>query len=412
MQLQNPKNQKAIHLMSFDFYAAMINRLSLLVAALLATGCGTTRIIELPNAAPIPFVGPKVTVGVPFIIDESEKVEGHGYMGFSYIDQLSDEKISVGYGVGGDGSGQFAFALTTNMFSTWQRRLPGAEIEYTVGRMGRIIYPDGRHISYGYTWGEVGDHNLFCNRVKSFSVDQYGVTKTNDAFAQRGVLGEPRGPLYLARRGILNHEGEILQVGFGHNIFLEYTQGYDAKGVCFMLVSTNGGSVYSFRSIVGMPKHVRTRDSNEGPNEPFAILLSTGEILCMMRTGIGDGIRSSPMLEARSKDRGKTWRHRTSSLRGVFPSLLEMSNGILVCGYGRPGNKLSFSTNQGKFWSKTVSLSPGHQLTTGYLDMVEVSPGKLFVTYDMRNYKEGFFSKAPKKPSRNVLMGVFVDVEP
>jgi hypothetical protein len=58
-----------------------------------------------------------------------------------------------------------------------------------------------------------------------------------------------------------------------------------------------------------------------------------------------------------------------------------MSNGLLVCTFGRPGPvTIMFSADEGKKW---VAITPiFNERSTSYTDVIEVEPGKLLVVYD------------------------------
>lgn len=178
-----------------------------------------------------------------------------------------------------------------------------------------------------------------------------------------------------------------------------------------LIRSDDGGSTWRYHSTVAT-----TADApwgSEGPSEPTLLLLPTGELVCIMRTGgpgyKGRGGFSEPLLEARSRDGGRTWKHRRMSISGVMPKLLRMSNGVLVLATGRPGNVLYFSTDNGRSWPRSVALTPADVQTSGYCDIVEVSPGRLLAVYDLYDTDpKGFWLWEPKEV--NGVFGVFVSV--
>jgi hypothetical protein len=57
-----------------------------------------------------------------------------------------------------------------------------------------------------------------------------------------------------------------------------------------------------------------------------------------------------------------------------------MKNGIIVCTYGRPGNWLCFSLDDGHTWAGHFCFFDGS--TTSYNSVEEVSPDTLLVVYD------------------------------
>ncbi len=152
----------------------------------------------------------------------------------------------------------------------------------------------------------------------------------------------------------------------------------------------------------------------EGPCEPDLLRLPTGEWLCVMRTGglnyAGRSAYSDKMLLARSRDNGKTWRYTKLTVPGVMPKLLRMSNGVLVCAFGRPGNSLVFSLDDGRTWGHEIALTAADIQTTGYCDIAEVSPGRLLAIYDVYDAPYAkIWLWEPK--TLNGILGTFVDVQ-
>ena len=117
------------------------------------------------------------------------------------------------------------------------------------------------------------------------------------------------------------------------------------------------------------------------------------------------------MLLARSSDGGVTWTKRFLNRPGVMPKLLRMSNGVLVCAFGRPGNNLMFSLGDGMSWGGEMMITAADARSTGYLDVVEVGPGRLLVVYDAYNTTLAKFWLWEPPDEMNGLFGVFVDVK-
>lgn len=115
----------------------------------------------------------------------------------------------------------------------------------------------------------------------------------------------------------------------------------------------------------------------EGPNEAALVRLSEDHLYCIFRTG-----NAAYMGEAWSFDDGKTWTRPVSSgVEGVAPHLRLMSNGLLVCTFGRPGPvSIMFSSDEGERWTGITPLFTG--MGTRYTDVIEVEAGKLLVVYD------------------------------
>ncbi|HEY8241123.1 MAG TPA: sialidase family protein [Kiritimatiellia bacterium] len=120
----------------------------------------------------------------------------------------------------------------------------------------------------------------------------------------------------------------------------------------------------------------------EGPCEPALALVAGGRLLCVARTG-GNPLLSNPMLIMHSDDEGKTWQGKRRFYNGVRPIIRRLADGTLVCLFGRPGNSMTFSVDEGKTWGAEIAITPASIKTSGYVDAVEVSPGRLLVAYDV-----------------------------
>ena len=95
---------------------------------------------------------------------------------------------------------------------------------------------------------------------------------------------------------------------------------------------------------------------------------------------------------------------------GVYPKLIRMGNGVLVLAFGRCGNNLSFSLDGGRNWGREVALTYADVKTSGYCDVVEVGPSRLFAVYDLYNTDPArLWLWEPKEV--NGVFGVFVDVK-
>ena len=117
------------------------------------------------------------------------------------------------------------------------------------------------------------------------------------------------------------------------------------------------------------------------------------------------------MLLGRSSDSGLTWKTRRMTVSGVKPKLLQMSNGVLVCAFGRPGNNLIFSLDNGRTWGNETAITAADIRTTGYCDIVETEPGRLLVIYDAYDTSVAkYWLWDPPQPV-NAIWGMYVDVK-
>ncbi|MBL7077927.1 MAG: exo-alpha-sialidase [Kiritimatiellae bacterium] len=143
---------------------------------------------------------------------------------------------------------------------------------------------------------------------------------------------------------------------------------------CICYHSTDKGRTWGSESTIAYDPNV----GGEGFVEPVMSFCSNGDVLCIMRHG---------MWQARSTDGGKTWGpYKTLDVRGVDPDLCLMSNGVLACSYGRPGNRIMFSADgNGHKWTDRLKIYEYRGGSFGYTGICEVEPGKVLFVYDRRD---------------------------
>ena len=99
------------------------------------------------------------------------------------------------------------------------------------------------------------------------------------------------------------------------------------------------------------------------------------------------------MVQKWSHDGGKTWGPAVVlEVGSANPNLVQLSNGVIACSYGRPGSNLMFSTDGGKTWDDYHVISD--KFGFNYTAIREVRPGRLLYIHD-----------APR------LQALYVDVE-
>ena len=105
--------------------------------------------------------------------------------------------------------------------------------------------------------------------------------------------------------------------------------------------------------------------------------LANGDLLIVMRT---EGYR--PLMQSRSSNGGSTWTPpQPTGVAGVAPDVRLLSNRVLACSYGRPGNNLMFSADgTGRTWTHHTSIFDGS--SSGYTSFVEIEPGAILLVYD------------------------------
>ena len=193
------------------------------------------------------------------------------------------------------------------------------------------------------------------------------------------------GEMRTMDQGVELADGSIMLVAYGKSASSKGNTGY----YVFTLISTNNGATFEYG--VPVATHDQCQPSIFGPNEAALLRCDNGDLICVMRTGStvqwgADPIKDMySMLIARSKDEGNTWEVKSMGLPGVNPRMLRMENGVIVLAYGRPGNNLIFSKNDGLSWGSEITLTPADARSTGYIGMTALDSNKLFVAYDTFN---------------------------
>ena len=196
------------------------------------------------------------------------------------------------------------------------------------------------------------------------------------------------GPLF--HRSILELEnGDLLASMYGWfkgNSVLAKRWKYNYKKMCkyrsFVVLSKDRGKSWSYLSTIAYDPEI----GGEGFNETVLSPTSDGGILAMIRVGSGE-----PMYQSKSKNQGRTWSKPVSvGVAGVDPDMVLLSNGVLACSYGRPGNNVMFSVDgTGRQWSHHIVLrSSWFGATGGYTSIREAKPNEILVTFSARNWIE------------------------
>ena len=388
-------------------------------AALLgAAGCGS-----LPTVSGLKVLARK---GRPFVIVQTDKALGWGVANHPILCRVSDRRIAVSYWVAGDGAYSGTAPVPWPAYSdddgktwqfgdpyTWRGEKPPPELSalakgeqfnnYNFGYfMGAARWASGERIA----------HARYAEKTIPRTIE---VVRSPDGVQWEGPVKAPFNfpelfqyePQYLVleQKAVTMPDGRVLVVLCGG---LD-----DPKGdATFLFESRDRGSSYNLLSVVATAADAPW--GLEGVNEPVLALMPNGDLLVVTRTGAqwtGSGTAvAEPMLSARSTDGGLTWEHRKMSIRGVMPKLEVMSDGTVVLATGRPGNRLYFSTDNGRTWGAPVVLTPDSMRTSGYCDVMEVSPGRLLAIYDsMDTDLSGIWLWEPQEV--NGILGVFVDVK-
>ena len=169
-------------------------------------------------------------------------------------------------------------------------------------------------------------------------------------------------------------------VWFDYRVFggyLKYPQEWPRqfKYRSWLLRSRDGGLNWDyFSTIAALPEL-----GDEGFCEPNVELLADGSLLAVLRNGGGD---LGPLWIARSGDGGRTWSYPVrTTLTGNYPSLIQLSNSVLACLYGRPNNRVSFDlTGTGLAWSHTLVVA--NCRGNDHVEACEIAPGELLCVYE------------------------------
>ena len=197
---------------------------------------------------------------------------------------------------------------------------------------------------------------------------------------------------------------------------------FDRKYRSIVIRSADRGKSWHYLSTIAVDKTTNVR--GEGFDETCLLVLPDQKILSFMRSGasyqasIGSFnnndpsvkmpfgyAKQTPVYMSVSIDAGKTWSNADPiSPYGVWPDALLMENGIIVVNYGRPGNWIMFSKDEGMSWGPIIpfyqDLYPPD--CSNYFTIAEVSPNMLLVVYSRTN---------PNDHTRSELVGTFFYVK-
>lgn len=364
-----------------------------------------------------------VSIGKPFVIYNNERSMGWGHNAFPLVRNYGNNLISVFYYTEGDqmagpyvtvdGEGQYlpghssgkGPTISTDGGLTWRTvrpklfahddvkispiygskiKFPSPEFFYSYIRNDREQYAFGP-VVYPYS-GKEG-----YNAVGSMIRGPIGGTFNEPVDVFFEIVGPDGRPLergmYLGPSGVVSPDGALMVVGY--TSWVKAESGTPDKNVCLALVSYDHGVTFKTRSVIATKENASWGD--EGPCEPAIEIMPNGDLVCVMRTGIAAGFLTdgtsyaAPMLLSRSKDGGHTWHHTKMSIPGVMPKIKRLKNDVVVLAFGRPGNNIAFSLDNGHSWGYECAISRTDALTSGYVDIVELDDGRLLAVYDVFN---------------------------
>jgi hypothetical protein len=211
----------------------------------------------------------------------------------------------------------------------------------------------------------------------------FRVPQTNASMGEDGIV---RGP-GLSHGVVRLDDGALLGSGYGYlhrdNVYTDILHfGWEKyhhsfglfKYSSWAMISRDDGLTWDYQGCI--PPAPASGD--EGFCEPDFEVLENGDIVAILRNGEGN----APLWLSYSSDQGKSWTMPAKTrLNGQHPSILRMSNGLLVASYGRPDNRIAISLDgRGDGFSHEiiVSTAPGWQGVSA----VEIAPDELFVVYE------------------------------
>ncbi|MCD2422694.1 glycoside hydrolase [Niabella pedocola] len=186
--------------------------------------------------------------------------------------------------------------------------------------------------------------------------------------------------------------------------------------------STDHGKTWSYYATVAF--NLTDKLLGEGFCEPVLLVVPGNKICCFIRSsgnypaslGSSDHNnpsvkmpfpyhKTTPLFMSVSGDMGKTWSNATSvNDFGVWPDALVLENGIIALSYGRPGNWLTFSNDNGASWGPRLQfyndLYPPD--CGNYMSMTEVAPNVLFVVYGRTD---------PNDHTRSEIVGTYFQIK-
>jgi hypothetical protein len=389
------------------------------VAALSMSGCVMVRSMGVGVA--------RVDRADTVVVNATATACGWGSLSHPVLLRVNERRLAVTYCVQGDGatSGPRADtdwpAWTEDDGLTWSLGDPfawqappsnyttriraGQSFAYNSGSFfGYVIQRDGLRVGQGFAVRRVGPGRYQTEGI--FSRD--GVTWSGAVMVNYQLdAARYTSPVLLSPRGVQLADRRTVVVGYTRPVQQKLYE-------TLAFVSSDGGFNFSLLSVVATSADCPW--GNEGPCEPGLALLPDGDLLCLMRTGAtgeGVGLRGAmPMLQARSLDGGLTWTHTRLRQAGVMPKLLPMSNGLLACAFGRPGNSIMFSGDGGRQWGSLLTITPAASRTTGYIDIEEVAPGRLLAVFDEFNTSRQKIWLWEPPAEQNLLQATTLTVSP
>jgi hypothetical protein len=275
--------------------------------------------------------------------------------------------------------------------------------------------PDGEVIMFRSENSAGGESNAGRPEISLQKTDIKGVLEANFIRSNDNGLTRAKDPakIYmpeefsewtgvLCRKIVRLADGSLLMSMYSRN-----TKGNDIEQQfrTFALNSKDRGKTWHYISTIAFDLKEDTR--GEGFDEPSLLVLSDGRILSFMRSGASYQAslgsfnnndwgtkmpfsygKQTPVYMSISSDEGKNWSNADPiTTFGVWPNAIQLENGIIAVGYGRPGNWLMFNDNESESWGPVIpfynDLYPPD--CGNYFSMAEVAPNVMLVVYSRTN---------------------------
>ena len=327
---------------------------------------------------PLSIVPPNVP-GLEVQVGETVVIERGSWYPSAF--RFADGRIAVGMGSFLPSKGRWS----TDGGRTWQDGPPSpanAAVEMSGGEVISLGFwtkkrPEGqysleqrRSLDGWKTF--VAEHSVVDVPLSVPCSGDGGPDEVNQGFLMdHGVIQLKNGDLMAAMYG--NYAGDTAKSeGYGEPGFIKYRT--------IVVFSADRGKTWGKPVTAGYDPKI----GQEGLCEAGLARAANGDILCVMRSGGRPGIPTTPLYVSRSSDEGQTWSApQPAADKGVWPNLCVLENGIVVCTYGRPGNELVFSDDDGKTWKGAFAYGSGvYGSTSSYNCVVPVRPDTALVVYD------------------------------
>ena len=300
-----------------------------------------------------------------------------------------------------------------NCASSWRRSKDGGQTWHETPAWHSLIayqFPDGEIIQISGAWLVETDQKGVYNFPLYRSTDN-GYTHKKETAKLIGIpelaelkelytFGKKGQRFIIVDRAIVRLRDDSLLASI-----LAIFKG-DTKERSFVVRSIDRGKTWNYLSTVAFDLTKGTKVRREGISEPELLVLPNGDILCFMRTGGNYNNQYTPLYMSRSQDDGKTWSHADPIAdRGVYPKACLMANGVIAVVYGRPGDWLMFSLDQGETWVGHFCFHKGPEPNDcGNYDCIEeIAPDTLLVTYGRTD---------PNDCMKSEILGTYITVKP